>query len=63
MDLLTKYRSRKWLLTVAVLLIATALSVFGKLSAELTQIITALIVSYNGAQGIVDAVRARNGTD
>jgi hypothetical protein len=58
-----KYRSRKWILSIFVLILAAVMALQGKLSGELAQIITVVIGSYNGAQGIIDWAKTRNGMD
>jgi len=54
-----KYRSRKWILTVAVLLATFILVLVGKLTAEASQVFTALVVSYNAFQGFIDWQQSR----
>ena len=55
-----KYRSRKWILTLLVLVIATGTALAGKLSGELAQVLTGLVISYNAFQGFVDWKKAGN---
>lgn len=53
-DMMAKYRSRKWRLTLMLLLVAISFAGIDMLSDNLTQILLALGVSYNAAQGLVD---------
>ena len=61
LDLLKKYRSRKWMLTLSILVVACLFAGFDKLSGELSSVLTGLGVSYNGFQGLIDWQKARNG--
>ena len=58
-ELMKKYRSRKWQLTVAIFLAACLFAAFGKLSSELANVFASLGISYNGFQGLIDWQRAR----
>ena len=59
-EMFKKYRSRKWQLTIMLLVIAVLFSAFSTLTSELSSLMTALGVSYNGFQGLVDWQKARN---
>ena len=58
-DLLQRFRSRKWILTILILLTAVSFSAFGTLSDQLANVLASLGVSYNGFQGLVDWQNAR----
>ena len=58
-EMLKRYRSRKWQLTIMLLAIAVGFSAWGTLTSELSRLTTALGVSYNGFQGLIDWQKAR----
>lgn len=53
-DMMQKYRSRKWRLTLMLLFVAVALTAAELLTDNMTQIIITLGASYNAAQGLID---------
>lgn len=53
-DLIVKYRSRKWRLTLMLLLVAIVFAGIDMLSDNLTKVLLALGISYNTAQGLID---------
>jgi len=59
-ELMNKYRSRKWQLTVAIFLAACVFAGFGKLTSELSSVFASLGISYNGFQGLIDWQKARS---
>lgn len=62
-NMMEKFRSRKWRLTLMILLIAVVFSGCEILTSELSNILTALGVSYNAGQGIVDWQKAKSETN
>jgi hypothetical protein len=58
-ELTQKFRSRKWRLTLLVLAVAVIFAAIEMLTDQLSNILMALIVSYNGMQGLVDWQKAR----
>ena len=58
-DMLQKFRSRKWILTILILATAVSFSAFGTLSDQLANVLASLGVSYNGFQGLIDWQNAR----
>lgn len=62
-DMMTKFRSRKWRLTLLVLLIAVVFAGIEKLSPELSNVLIVLAGTYNVGQGIIDWQKAKNETN
>jgi len=54
-----RYRSRKFLITLLVILVATASAMTNHLTSELAQVLTAGITAFNLAQGGIDMMRER----
>lgn len=59
-EVVTKWRSRKWRLTLLIFFASCGFALINMLSSELANIFTGLGVSYNGFQGLVDWQKAKN---
>lgn len=59
-DMMAKFRSRKWRLTLLLLLVTVVFAGVGMLTSELTNMLMSLGVSYNAAQGLVDWQKNKN---
>lgn len=61
--MMEKFRSRKWRLTLMILLVAVVFAGCKLLTSELSNILMSLGVSYNAGQGIIDWQKAKNETN
>ncbi len=61
-DMMEKFRSRKWRLTLLILFTTIVFAGVNMLSSELANVLTGLGVSYNGAQGVIDWQKAKSET-
>lgn len=59
LELMKKFRSRKWILTLLIFTAACLFSAFGTLTDQLANVFVGLGVSYNGFQGLIDWQKAR----
>ena len=50
----SKYRSRKFIVTMIVCIATFGLAVAGKMTNDVAMVFTALVGSYNAAQGFID---------
>lgn len=62
-NMMEKFRSRKWRLTLMILLVAVVFAGCKLLTSELSNILMSLGVSYNAGQGIIDWQKAKNETN
>lgn len=58
-DAFSKYRSRKWILTLLILFVASVFSYMDMLTPQFSNVLLSLGVSYNGFQGLIDWQSAR----
>ena len=50
-----KYRSRKFIVVLLIMIVTVVLAILGKMTSDVSNVLTALAVVYPAAQGYVDS--------